>query len=158
MLPFYVSPATRPSATLSRDAPSVIRARIRAVTLSCLICSIAVLWLTVYKDESSILDALKLMGWWPISLMEIFRSILLTAILFTGPLFERGIVEGEWREWLRGARVSETLGGWIGWRNYVAVSFLTTLLIPSIDKAPGSNNRRGHVPVSHSASTSSRSC
>ncbi|KAL4801700.1 hypothetical protein BDV18DRAFT_148593 [Aspergillus unguis] len=120
VLPFYVSPATRPSATLSRDAPSVIRARIRAVTLSCFICSLAVLWLIVAEDDSSVLNALKLMGWWPISLTDILRSLFLTAILFTGPLFERGVVEGEWREWFRKARVSETLGGWIGWRNYVA--------------------------------------
>ncbi|KAL2828291.1 hypothetical protein BDW59DRAFT_143539 [Aspergillus cavernicola] len=120
VLPFYVSPATRPSATLSRDAPSVIRARIRAVTISCIICTLAVLWLIVAKDKSSIFDALKLMGWWPLSLTDVFRSLVLTAILFMGPLFERGIAEGEWREWLRGSRISETLGGWIGWRNYVA--------------------------------------
>ncbi|KAL4914254.1 hypothetical protein BDW62DRAFT_190650 [Aspergillus aurantiobrunneus] len=120
VLPFYVSPATRPSATLSRDAPSVIRARIRAVTLSCVICSLAVLWLIVAKDDSSVSDALKLMGWWPLSFTDIFRSLFLTAILFTGPLFERGIAEGEWKEWFRKSRFSETLGGWIGWRNYVA--------------------------------------
>ncbi|KAL6231733.1 hypothetical protein BDW75DRAFT_219358 [Aspergillus navahoensis] len=120
VLPFYVSPATRPSATLSRDAPSVIRTRIRAVTLSCLICSLAVLWLIVAKDESSVSHALNLMGWWPISFTDIFRSLFLTAILFTGPLFERGVAEGEWRDWFRRARISETLGGWIGWRNYIA--------------------------------------
>ncbi|KAL5332348.1 hypothetical protein BJX70DRAFT_138874 [Aspergillus crustosus] len=120
VLPFYVSPATRPSPTLSRDAPSVIRARIRAVTSSCIICSLAVLWLTVGNDDSSILGALRLMGWWPLSFTDILHSLALTAILFIGPLFERGVVEGEWKEWLRGARVSETLCGWIGWRNYVA--------------------------------------
>ncbi|KAL4782284.1 Sucrase/ferredoxin-like-domain-containing protein [Aspergillus varians] len=120
VLPFYVSPATRPSATLSRDAPSVIRARIRAVMLSCVICSLAVLWLIVAKDDSSVFDALKLMGWWPLSFADVFRSLFLTAILFTGPLFERGIVEDEWREWFKRSRISETLGGWIGWRNYVA--------------------------------------
>ncbi|KAL2863005.1 CAAX prenyl protease RCE1 [Aspergillus lucknowensis] len=119
VLPFYVSPATRPSATLSRDAPSVIRARIRAVTTSCIICTLTVLWIIVAKDDSSIFDALKLMGWWPLSLTDVFRSLALTAVLFTGPLFESGVAEGEWREWFRGARVSETLGGWIGWRNYV---------------------------------------
>ncbi|KAL3479459.1 hypothetical protein BJX99DRAFT_222148 [Aspergillus californicus] len=120
VLPFYVSPATRPSATLSRDAPSVIRARIRTVTLSCVICSLLVIWLIVAKDESSILDALKLMGWWPLGLTDVSRSLILTAILFTGPLFERGIAEGEWSEWFGRSRISETLGGWIGWRNYVA--------------------------------------
>ncbi|KAL4776180.1 hypothetical protein BDW60DRAFT_107819 [Aspergillus nidulans var. acristatus] len=120
VLPFYVSPSMRPSATLSRDAPSVIRARIRAVTLSCLLCSVAVLWVIVAKDDSSFSHALKLMGWWPISFTDVFRSLLLTAILFTGPLFERGVAEGEWREWFRRDRISETLGGWIGWRNYIA--------------------------------------
>ncbi|KAL3457845.1 hypothetical protein BJX64DRAFT_268134 [Aspergillus heterothallicus] len=121
VLPFYISPATRPSAILSRDAPSVIRARIRAVTLSCIVCTLAVLWLIVAKENNaSISDALKLTGWWPLSLVDVLRSLVLTAILFTGRLFERGVAEGEWREWFRGARVSETLGGWIGWRNYVA--------------------------------------
>ncbi|KAL4871995.1 hypothetical protein BDV12DRAFT_162829 [Aspergillus spectabilis] len=120
VLPFYVSPATRPSSTLSRDAPSVIRARIRAVTLSCVLCSLAVLWLIVGKDDSSVLGALRLMGWWPLGFTDIFHSLLLTAILFIGPLFERGVAEGEWTEWFRGTRISETLGSWIGWRNYVA--------------------------------------
>lgn len=53
--------------------------------------------------------------------MEVARSFLLTAILFAGPLFERGAAEGEWKEWFRGSKIAETLGGWIGWRNYVAV-------------------------------------
>ncbi|KAL2855509.1 Sucrase/ferredoxin-like-domain-containing protein [Aspergillus pseudoustus] len=120
VLPFYVSPATRPSATLSRDAPSVIRARIRAVTLSCTICMLAVFWLIIAKDDASVSEALKLTGWWPLNVVDAFRSLVLTAILFTGPLFERGVAEGEWGDWFRGARISETLGGWIGWRNYVA--------------------------------------
>ncbi|KAG2418736.1 hypothetical protein HFD88_001837 [Aspergillus terreus] len=81
---------------------------------------IAVLWLITAKDNASFSDALKLMGWWPIGVSEIMRSFLLTAVLFTGPLFERGIAEGEWKDWIRGSRVSETLRGWIGWRNYVA--------------------------------------
>ncbi|KAL4926497.1 Sucrase/ferredoxin-like-domain-containing protein [Aspergillus undulatus] len=120
VLPFYVSPATRPSATLSRDAPSVIRARIRAVTLSCFFCSLAVLWLIVAKDDSSVVEALKLMGWWPLDLTDVLRSLILTAILFLGPLFERGVAEGEWREWFSRPRISEALKSWIGWRNYVA--------------------------------------
>lgn len=68
------------------------------------------------------LEALKLFGWWPIGLSEIACSFLLTAVLFLGPLFERGIAEGDWRDWIRGRRIAETLGGWIGWRNFVAVS------------------------------------
>lgn len=60
--------------------------------------------------------------------MDIFRSLLLTAILFAGPLFERGIAEGEWREWIQGGRVTASLRSWIGWRNYVAVSSFMTAM------------------------------
>jgi prenyl protein peptidase len=122
VVPFYLSPATRPSPSLSRDAPSVIRARIRAVTGSCILCSLIVLWIIVEKGNSSVGAAFSLLGWWPVDLADIARSLFLTAILFMGPLYERGLVEGEWRSWFRRSKLSESLGGWIGWRNYVAVS------------------------------------
>ncbi|KAL4888494.1 hypothetical protein BDV59DRAFT_188522 [Aspergillus ambiguus] len=132
VVPFYVSSITRPSPTLSRDAPSVIRARIRAVTISCILSTGAVLWLITAKDHVSVLDALRLMGWWPLGVQEILRSLLLTAILFIGPLFERGIAEGEWKDWIRGNRVSETLRGWIGWRNYVAGPITEEVMFRSV--------------------------
>jgi prenyl protein peptidase len=121
VVPFYLSPATRPSPSLSRDAPSVIRARIRTVTGSCLVCSLVVLWLVVDKGGHSLSAALSLLGWWPIDFGDILRSLLLTSILFIGPLYEHGVVEGEWRSWFSRAQWSQSLGGWIGWRNYVAV-------------------------------------
>ncbi|GAB1197334.1 hypothetical protein APSETT444_006627 [Aspergillus pseudonomiae] len=120
VVPFYVSSTTRPSPTLSRDAPSVIRARIKAVTLSCIGSTLAVSWLIIAKGNVPLSEALRFLGWWPLGFTEVLRSLLLTAILFAGPLFERGIAEGEWRDWIKGNRISETLRGWIGWRNYVA--------------------------------------
>ncbi|RAL12992.1 CAAX prenyl protease RCE1 [Aspergillus homomorphus CBS 101889] len=120
VIPFYVNATTRPSPTLSRDAPSVIRARIRSVTLSCVASTLIVAWLIIGKDDGSLMEALKLLGWWPVSFADIFRGLVLTAILFAGPLFERGIAEGEWREWIRGSRITASLRSWIGWRNYVA--------------------------------------
>ncbi|CAG8094795.1 unnamed protein product [Penicillium olsonii] len=131
VVPFYLSPTTRPSPSLSRDAPSVIRARIRAVTGSCVVSSIVVLWLIVQEGGSSIGAGVRLLGWWPVGVLEIFRSLLLTAILFIGPLFERGIVEGEWRVWFRRSKLSESLGGWIGWRNYVAGPFTEEVMFRS---------------------------
>jgi prenyl protein peptidase len=67
------------------------------------------------------MDMLHLLGWWPISVIDIAKTMLLVAILFTGPLFEAGVVEGGWRGWVKGTYVREVLGSWIGWRNYVAV-------------------------------------
>ena len=124
MVPFYLSPTTRPSPSLSRDAPSVIRARIRAVTGSCVASSLIVLWILVDKGNLSVGAALGLLGWWPLDFADIARCLLLTALLFAGPLYERGLVEGEWRSWFRRSKLSECLRGWIGWRNYVAVCFI----------------------------------
>ncbi|KAL2000354.1 hypothetical protein VTN02DRAFT_3216 [Thermoascus thermophilus] len=132
VVPFYLSSSTRPSPTLSRDAPSVIRARIRAVTTACIVCSLAIVALVVYKGNASLSEALRLLGWWPLGPAEIARSLLLTAILFAGPLFERGVAEGEWRDWIRGSRVALTLGGWIGYRNYVAGPVTEEIMFRSI--------------------------
>ncbi|KAL2217189.1 prenyl protein protease [Thermoascus aurantiacus ATCC 26904] len=132
VVPFYVSSSTRPSPTLSRDAPSVIRARIRAVTVACIVCSLAVVCLVMYKGNASLSEALRLLGWWPVGPAEIVRSLLLTAILFAGPLFERGVAEGEWKDWVRGSRVAETLGGWIGYRNYVAGPVTEEIMFRSV--------------------------
>ncbi|KAJ5921520.1 hypothetical protein N7466_009846 [Penicillium verhagenii] len=120
VVPLYLSPTTRPSPSLSRDAPSVIRARIRTVSAACILASLGVLCLAVNQGNCSLGAALTFMGWWPISVADVARSLLLTAILFLGPLYERGIVEGEWRSWFRYSKLSESLGGWIGWRNYIA--------------------------------------
>ena len=77
----------------------------------------------VYKAQFSPLETLRLLGWWPVGLLEICKSLSLTGLLFLGPLFERAAVEGEWRSWVLGGRIVESLSGWIGWRNYVAVSY-----------------------------------
>jgi prenyl protein peptidase len=61
------------------------------------------------------------LGYFPIGLYESAKAVLLTAILFTGPLFEAGIVEGTWRDWVRLRELNATVRGWIGYRNYVAV-------------------------------------
>lgn len=92
------------------------------MTLSCIVSTLAVLWLIMEKSNASLAEALKLLGWWPVHVSDVAQTLILTAILFVGPLFERGLAEGEWRDWIRGSKLSETLRGWIGWRNYVAVS------------------------------------
>ena len=63
------------------------------------------------------------MGWWPISILDVGKCLALTMVLFTGPLFEKGLVEQELKDWVRLKGVRESLGSWVGWRHYVAVSF-----------------------------------
>lgn len=120
VLPFYLSPTTRPSPTLSRDAPSVIRARIRFVTVSAILSTVTTIYVITTYAHASPIEVFRLLGWYPISILDIAKALLLTALLFAGPLFEKGIVESGWREWIRGSSLHESLSSWIGWRNYVA--------------------------------------
>lgn len=129
VLPFYLSPTTRPSPSLSRDAPSVIRARIRVVTTSVIVSSIVTIYvLSVYISPSA-REVFRLLGWYPIALPEVAKVLLLTGLLFSGPLFEKGIVESGWKTWIRGTSFHETLSSWIGWRNFVAVQPSLPLLL-----------------------------
>ena len=120
--PFYLSPHIRPSPTLSRDAPSVVRSRIRTVVFSCGLTSFATYFIVVARGHSTAFNALHIMGYLPLDVVAIVKNLTLALILYTGPLFQRGIVYGAWRDWVRGTKVREVLGGWIGWRNYVMVS------------------------------------
>nr|KAK4123759.1 hypothetical protein N657DRAFT_645349 [Parathielavia appendiculata] len=124
-VPFYLSPATRPSSTLSRDAPSVIRARIRSVTLSCLLCTgVTYLVLTHPRpDDGHTItprEALHHLGLWPLALWDSLRVLFLTALLFTGPLFSYLVVERGWADWIRLAPLKEVWEEWTTWRNIVA--------------------------------------
>ncbi|KAL3424004.1 prenyl proteinase rce1 [Phlyctema vagabunda] len=100
VLPFYISATTRPSPQLSRDAPSVIRNRIRSVTASCMLCCISTLLILSTRDDGSPTKAIHQMGYFPLGIQESLQAVALTAILFLGPLFEAGVVEGGWRDWI----------------------------------------------------------
>ncbi|KAF2826226.1 Abi-domain-containing protein [Ophiobolus disseminans] len=118
VIPFYLSSATRPSSTLTRDAPSSIRARTRAVTFSTIVCTIITVYV-LHEHDVPASSMLQLLGLWPISLFDTTRTMLLVAILFAGPLFEHGIVDGAFQDWIRLRGVYESLCSWIGYRNFV---------------------------------------
>ncbi|KAK3333301.1 CaaX protease [Cercophora scortea] len=121
-VPFYFSRTARPSPTLSRDTPSVIRARIGSVTVSCAVCC-ATTYLVLTQTGSapaSTSKVLHLMGIWPPALADSARAVLLTALLFLGPLYSYLIVDDGWRSWLALEPLRELWEEWTVWRNYVA--------------------------------------
>lgn len=74
------------------------------------------------------------MGYWPLGLVETGKSLLLTAILFSGPLYETLLVDGGWRRFLSLELVTSLFSDWIRWRNIIAVrlslsSLLSTQLL-----------------------------
>ena len=146
VLPFYLHPTTRPSPTLSRDAPSVIRARIRFVAISVTLTTIATIFVLAKGANASRLDILRLLGWYPVGVVEVVQNLLLTILLFAGPVFERAVIEDRWKDWIRGQTIHESLSSWTGWRNYVAgpVSeeiLFRSLLVPLHLLTPLSPNR-----------------
>ncbi|KAK8065840.1 hypothetical protein PG997_012587 [Apiospora hydei] len=131
VLPFYLSPVTRPSRALSRDAPSVIRARITSVSFSCVACSIATLVILTSQGQATYADALHSMGYWPLGLVGTAKSLLLTAILFLGPLYEALVVDEGWRDWTSLQPVTELFKEWTTWRNIIAGPFTEEVLFRS---------------------------
>ncbi|RWA11162.1 hypothetical protein EKO27_g3924 [Xylaria grammica] len=131
VVPFYLSSTTRPSRTLSRDAPSVIRARITSVSLTCVVCSFITFIILTSQGRTTNGDALHYMGYWPLGLTEASRSLLLTTILFSGPLYETLLVDGGWRQWLTLYPVSSLFREWIRWRNIIAGPFTEEVLFRS---------------------------
>lgn len=120
----YLSPLSRPHPNLPRDAPSVICVRIRAVTIVSIMTLTVTSGITaITTPKRSIFEVLSFLGLFPTpsSLLGIFRSLLLTAILFTGPLVQRVCLDDGWREIKYD--VSRMFSTWVGWRNYVAVCF-----------------------------------
>ena len=120
----YLSHLTRPQPGLARDTPFVIRARIRAVTVVTTIALINSALVTYfYSPHKTYLDVAAFLGIYvklPLTL-DILRCLLLTATLFLGPLVRRLWLEDGLGE-LQGD-VGKMFTTWIGWRNYVAVSW-----------------------------------
>lgn len=100
---------------------------------------------------TSPIKALHKLGYFPIGLYESAKAVLLTAILFIGPLFEGGVAEGKWRDWIRLRGVGVTVKGWIGYRNYVAVSPPSSSTYTMGDDPDyiviGTHHRRSSLPL-----------
>lgn len=131
VVPFYLSSTTRPSRTLSRDAPSVIRARVTSVSLTCVVCSLITFVILTSRGRATNGEALHSLGYWPVGLAEAGRALLLTAVLFSGPLYETLLVDGGWRQWSSLQPLSGLFSEWIRWRNIIAGPFTEEVLFRS---------------------------
>ncbi|KAK3997252.1 putative protease [Cladorrhinum sp. PSN332] len=129
-IPFYLSPLTRPSPTLSRDAPSVIRARIRSVILSTIICLITTYFIIAHNSPSS-QNPFHLLGFYPVSLSSTLKPVLLTALLFLGPLYSHFIIDGGLKPWLSLQPLKEAFTDYQSYRNYVIGPLTEELLFRS---------------------------
>lgn len=78
----------------------MIRARITSVSITCAITSLTTFLVLAKQGKLDNAHVAHVMGYWPLGVVDSAKALLLTAILFTGPLFEYLIVDGGWRDWL----------------------------------------------------------
>ena len=132
MVPFYLSTRTRPSPRLNRDAPSVIQARIRAVTSTVTITTIATTYILTQVGNLSWSASLHHLGIWPISPVVILKTSTLTFILFLGPLYADIVLDGSLlppsKAW---SDIVTSLSSSMGYRNYVVGPVTEELLFRS---------------------------
>jgi prenyl protein peptidase len=94
------------------------------VTFSTIVCAILTVYV-FYEHDVPLPMLFKLLGLWPVSLFDTARTMLLVIILFAGPLFEHGVVDGAFKNWIRLREVHEVLSSWIGYRNFIVVSLIS---------------------------------
>ena len=129
----YVREASRPSPTKSKEFPSVIKARFAAVSVAVLLSVLANRYIIKNARQSGQRTGIPawddiLGGWgeWKLDLWKTWRALILTAILFFGPLVDKFWVMGEWRGIYSGINNAAT--SLSGWRNYVIVNLPTSEL------------------------------
>lgn len=117
--PFYLSPTLRSSPVHSRDAPAIIRARVRAVGLTCLACTVVTTYVLAFYGHADPRETLRLLGVFPTDLLDVAKILGLVMILFSCSIYENVIVDGEWRGWSPAAFKEAVWDNLIGYRNLV---------------------------------------
>ena len=130
--PFYLSPTLRSVSLASRDSPSVIRARVKSVTLACAACAVVNVYILAIHGQATPLDVLRLWGLWPISFLDIAKLLALVYVLFIGPLFKSLIAEGEWRSITPSTLKAELIDSWTGYRNIIVAPLSEELVFRSL--------------------------
>lgn len=100
--------------------------------MACIIASLSVAYLLIVPGKATPASAAHALGWWPIDLSDLLKTLGLTCILFLGPLFELLVVERQLIPILRGRLILSTLSSWQGYRNYVAGPITEEVLFRSV--------------------------
>lgn len=130
--PFYLSATLRSTSLASRDSHSVIRARVRSVSLTCVACIVVNVYILAIYGNATPRDVLRLWGVWPIYFIDIAKMLALVAVLFVGPLFKSLIAEGEWRDVTPSNIKAELFDSWTGYRNIIVAPLSEEIVFRSL--------------------------
>jgi prenyl protein peptidase len=134
----YLREASRPSTTKNKDIPSVIKARIAAVSIALILSIFSNRYIIEQARQSGQRTGIQgwdniLGGWgeWKLDFNQTFLAWRLTALLFLGPLVERIWIEEGWKR--IGGGLSNALTSLTGWRNYIIVRFYYNMVLTPRD-------------------------
>lgn len=130
--PFYLSPTLRSTPLQSRDAGPVIRARVRAVGLTCVACTVITAYVLAIHGHATVQDVAHLLGAWPMDLRDVVKVLGLVAVLFAGPLYESLVVDGDWRDWSVSNFKEALFDRWTGYRTYIIAPASEELVFRSL--------------------------
>lgn len=160
----YISPSTRPSAgstrATHRDDPEIIRYRVRAATIATLLSLIltsSFIYLADSKNKTWH-DVLTLMGIYPTigTIIDIFKTLLLVMILFTGRIFERYYIDDGWSN--IPDEIHSYIHTWAGWRNIIAVCATPSFPLSPIFGSPAPCPTLATSPTTPATSTQLSDC
>ncbi|KAK5108825.1 hypothetical protein LTR62_007799 [Meristemomyces frigidus] len=130
--PFYLSPTLRSTPLQSRNSPTVIRARIRAVAVTCLLSTAATAFILLHYGDTHLRRLLHLLGLWPVNALDILKVLTLVTILFLGPLYESLLVNSDWKSYSPAALKAALYDSYTGYRNLVIAPLTEELVFRSL--------------------------
>ena len=87
--------------------------------LTCVACTVVTVYVLAILGHATPQEVLRLLGIWPVILVDIAKVLGLAMVLFTCSLYENILVDGEWRDWSPSAFKEAVFDSWIGYRNLV---------------------------------------
>ncbi len=113
----YAQQVSRPSKYVSKNHPTIIKSRIVVAAITSICCLACTTYLLKHEECSFAVSFLHIGRIWPAKFAAVGRALLLTCVLFAGPIFdgifERRAAHLQQRRWER--------VDWLAIRDYVAV-------------------------------------
>lgn len=121
----------------------MIRARVRSVSLACLFSTFATFYLIAHSssyggkvDHLDYATAIQLLGYYPLTPLtkSLLNPLLLTLLLFLGPLYETCVTQRSLAQWLLNLPSSmyASISDWTGFRTFVAGPVTEEMLFRSV--------------------------
>lgn len=108
----YLLPSARPTPTVPKDHPKVIKSRILLVSWASLASAFVTVSIGKTANDGWLSTTIRILGL-QFKLSEVVSSLLLTATLFAGPLYERLVVDRDLWSFC-------PVDSWVSFRNLIA--------------------------------------